>query len=254
MHRHPSVHSASCSGTLLALQMLLLRRMHPEHPDFYPLTKWPLEESKHFGHKNCTHNPPSHKDRTLKSTIQLAPTSQSLKWPLARCGTFRPQIIALMAVHSARTKRDCNTAPFPEYSPHSCAASTLCHVLPLGLSPSLPLVLTGSGVRCVSASTQPTQTYRAGYQQLQSGNTVGRKQQTWLLPGGRESAGIAAQELRGCLVTGLSTVSALPHILSVAAFVQRSSRSVSLFVLQWQSPKIPQPKSGARPLPPPALS
>ena len=51
----------------------------------YHPPKMAPKESKHFGPKNCIDTPPSHNHDSTMSTIQLAPTSYSLKLLLA-CG------------------------------------------------------------------------------------------------------------------------------------------------------------------------
>ena len=59
-----------------------------KHPDCYPLPKWPLKRANTLA-TTLGNTPPSHRHSTIKSTIELAPTSKSLKWPLACCGPMQ---------------------------------------------------------------------------------------------------------------------------------------------------------------------
>ena len=57
-----------------------------------PLPKWPLRRANALPTKIVQTSAPSHKHGTITGTIQLAPTSQSLKGPLARDGPLQSQI------------------------------------------------------------------------------------------------------------------------------------------------------------------
>ena len=90
---------------------------------FLPPPKMAPQESKHFNQK----------PGTTKSPIQLAPTSQSLKWPLARCGPLQSQTSTSSAWRK-RTNPSDNTTLFPWMAPNSRPARALHagrHVFPL---------------------------------------------------------------------------------------------------------------------------
>ena len=98
---------------VLASCRLLLWPVHPERP-CYPLPKW--ARRKCFGHTTCTNAPPAHQHSTTKSTIQLAPTSSSLTWPLVWCGPSQSKTSTSVEVPSASGRIQMTT----QHLSHRC--------------------------------------------------------------------------------------------------------------------------------------